>query len=106
MFWRPSGRKSYLEGEVSSIPFLGAHDPTAESSLDRSGKSSKPLHYFGSKTPAEYQSSCGHAALPMTRGRSFSDPSAFDVKALVNLIFLPLTLDCLQSDKPQSGAIL
>ena len=39
-------------------------------------------------------------------GGSFSDLSAFDVKAYVSLTFFPLTPDCLRSDRPLSGAIL
>jgi hypothetical protein len=48
----------------------------------------------------------GFSAFLMINGGSFSDPSAFDVKAYVNLTFLPFILLCFFSERPQSGASL
>lgn len=89
---------------------LEVHSPIEESILGRGGKSSMLLRYFNNKTLIVLRffllKTHGHAALPIIKGRSFSDPSALQVSAYVSQTFSPLTPECFWSDRPWSGDIL
>ncbi len=113
MFQGQYGLKSYPEGEEPFVSSLEVCGPIEESILGRGGKSSMLLHYFNNKTLIVLRffllKTHGHAALPIIKGGSFSDPSALQVSAYVSQTFSPLTPECFwseSSDRPQSGDIL
>ena len=58
IWWNNVAREIVLEKEDFSVFFVAFLDPTAGSSLDTGVQSSRPLHCFCNKTPADCLTSC------------------------------------------------